>query len=419
MAETTTAAPRVADATCAPSAALTDRTLPPPRWLVAGAGILGALALAAAIWSAEGGAMTLLFALGLGLGVALYHSRFGFTSAFLQLVSVGQGRALQAHALMIAVAAVLFAPLLAAGTGLFGIETSGYVAPVGVGVVVGAFLFGIGMQLGGSCASGTLFNAGSGQLVVVLTLGGFIVGSVLGAWHFGFWEATPALDPVDLGAELGLGGGLAVTLGGLGLLALIAELAIRRRRPPQLGRPPSATGLARALRGAWPLWVGALALAVLNAAVLATSGVPWGVTGAFALWGSQAVEAAGVADPSQWAFFDGASPLETSVLGHNTSVTNFGIMLGALIAAAIGGTWSLRRGIPLRTAVAAVLGGILMGYGARLAYGCNIGAYFGGIASLSLHGWLWGALALGGTWAGLKVRPLFGMANPKPTDSTC
>ena len=31
-----------------------------------------------------------------------------------------------------------------------------------------------------------------------------------------------------------------------------------------------------------------------------------------------------------------------------------------------------------------------MGYGARIAFGCNIGAYFGGIASFSLHGWLWG-----------------------------
>jgi hypothetical protein len=35
----------------------------------------------------------------------------------------------------------------------------------------------------------------------------------------------------------------------------------------------------------------------------------------------------------------------------------------------------------------------MMGYGARLAYGCNIGAYFSGVASASLHGWLWFVLA--------------------------
>jgi hypothetical protein len=60
-----------------------------------------------------------------------------------------------------------------------------------------------------------------------------------------------------------------------------------------------------------------------------------------------------------------------------------------------------------------------MGYGARIAYGCNIGAYFDGIASFSLHGWLWGAVALVGTAIGLKLRPLFGLTVPKPTDSVC
>ena len=60
-----------------------------------------------------------------------------------------------------------------------------------------------------------------------------------------------------------------------------------------------------------------------------------------------------------------------------------------------------------------------MGIGARLAGGCNIGAYLAGIASGSLHGWMWGAVALPGTWVGLRLRPLFGLGNPKPGDSVC
>ena len=48
-------------------------------------------------------------------------------------------------------------------------------APIGFGLFVGSFLFGVGMQLGGSCASGTLFAIGSGQTAIVLTLAGFIV----------------------------------------------------------------------------------------------------------------------------------------------------------------------------------------------------------------------------------------------------
>ena len=80
----------------------------------------------------------------------------------------------------------------------------------------------------------------------------------------------------------------------------------------------------------------------------------------------------------------------------------------------------LHRRVPGRLALGAVIGGILMGYGARIAFGCNIGAYFGGIASFSLHGWLWGVMAIVGTFAGLALRPLFGLQpTPRPTDSVC
>ncbi|AMP13630.1 sulfur transport family protein [Collimonas pratensis] len=67
---------------------------------------------------------------------------------------------------------------------------------------------------------------------------------------------------------------------------------------------------------------------------------------------------------------------------------NVGIMLGALLAAALAGKFVPVWRIRLRSLLAAIVGGLLMGYGARLAYGCNIGAYFSGIASASVHGWL-------------------------------
>ena len=50
-----------------------------------------------------------------------------------------------------------------------------------------------------------------------------------------------------------------------------------------------------------------------------------------------------------------------------------------------------------------------MGYGARLAFGCNVGAYFSGIASGSLHGWLWFLAALVGSYLGTRLRPAFGL----------
>jgi hypothetical protein len=92
-------------------------------------------------------------------------------------------------------------------------------------------------------------------------------------------------------------------------------------------------------------------------------------------------------------------------------VMNIGIVLGALIAAGLAGRYAPRFRIPLRALAAAIIGGLLMGYGARIAFGCNIGAFFSGIASTSLHGWLWIAAALPGTWIGIKLRPVFGLGD--------
>jgi uncharacterized membrane protein YedE/YeeE len=65
--------------------------------------------------------------------------------------------------------------------------------------------------------------------------------------------------------------------------------------------------------------------------------------------------------------------------------------------------------MPFRSLIAAVAGGLMLGYGARIAYGCNIGAYFSGIASSSVHGWVWFAAAFGGNIVGTRLRPWFGL----------
>jgi hypothetical protein len=67
------------------------------------------------------------------------------------------------------------------------------------------------------------------------------------------------------------------------------------------------------------------------------------------------------------------------------------------------GGFRLRYRIPARAALTALAGGLAMGYGARIAYGCNVGAFFSGVASTSLHGWLWIAAALPGSWLGVRL----------------
>jgi hypothetical protein len=154
-----------------------------------------------------------------------------------------------------------------------------------------------------------------------------------------------------------------------------------------------------------------LALAAVNIATLIISGRPWGVTSAFALWGAKFLTLVGV-DVSGWDYWARSGSLETlnaSVFTDITSVMNFGIMLGALLAAGLAGNFAPTLRIPARSIVAALLGGLLLGYGARIAYGCNIGAYFGGISSTSLHGWLWFVAAFVGSGVGVRLRGWFGL----------
>jgi uncharacterized membrane protein YedE/YeeE len=94
---------------------------------------------------------------------------------------------------------------------------------------------------------------------------------------------------------------------------------------------------------------------------------------------------------------------------------DLGIVLGALLAAGLAGRFAPNLKIPLPSLVAAVIGGLLLGYGSRLAYGCNIGAYFSGIASGSLHGWLWLVAAYTGNLIGVRLRPLFFVGERRPT----
>src|SRR2546426_7137475 len=105
---------------------------------------VGALWLAARYGPRQGA----LLLVGAALGLTLHHAVFGFTAAYRALVTVGDGRGVRAQLLMLAVATVLFAPVLAAGE-IFGASVAGAVAPAGVAGLVGAVVFGVGVQIAG------------------------------------------------------------------------------------------------------------------------------------------------------------------------------------------------------------------------------------------------------------------------------
>ena len=280
------------------STATFDRTLPRPSFSSGAGGIalaliaLGGIYLTAAVTWRQGA----LFVVGVGAGIVLYHAAFGFTSSWRVLIREGRGAGLRAQMLMLAVTCTVFLPVLARGH-MFGQPVRGAVAPVSLSVLVGAFLFGVGMQLGGGCASGTLYTVGGGSVRMIATLAAFIVGSVIGARHMGFWDSSPAFKPISLVSRYGPSTSLLMSLAMFAAIALIS-LAIEHRRHGSIARNvPPAEGSVW-LKGPWPLTAGALGLAGVNIFTLALSGRPWGVTFGFALWGSKLAGALGANVPA-------------------------------------------------------------------------------------------------------------------------
>ncbi len=387
-------------------------TVQRPDWRVAGPALV--LLAAGALYVAEGasGHMAWLYLLGAALGLVLYHAAFGFASAWRVFIAEGRGAGLRAQMVMLGLASLLFFPLIDHGS-FFGEPVGGgAVAPLGVSVAVGAALFGVGMQLAGGCASGTLYTVGGGSTHMVFALIFFMVGSVVGTAHMPWWIETASLGSISILREWGLFQALAAQLALLGAITVFT-LWVERRRRPVVAVPGDAgpVGWRQLVSGPWPLLWGAVLLAVLNAVTLVSAGHPWTISFGYTLWGGKLATAAGL-DLSAWAFWTWPFPsraLAGSVFENSTSVMNFGVIIGALLAAGLAGKFNPAWRLPWRRVLAAALGGLLMGYGARLAYGCNVGAYFSGVASGSLHGWLWFAAALGGSYLGNALRPFFGM----------
>ncbi|MBI2819263.1 MAG: YeeE/YedE family protein [Acidobacteria bacterium] len=398
--------PRSFPATIAP-----DQKTRSPMPLVTTLSLASALLLTLYLAQLFGWRHALLFVVGAFAGVVLYHASFGFTTAWRVILSDRRSAGVRAQMVMLVLASTVFVVLLSLPQPVFGLTLQASVAPLSFAVIVGAFLFGIGMQLGGGCASGTLYTAGGGNARMVVTLAAFIFGAFLSTRHALYWATVPSLRPVSLLHSLGPAGAIVTTVFVCGGIALAATRLERARHGSVAPIASNGVGGISLLRGPWPLLWGAIGLVIVNVATLVLAGRPWGITSGLSVWGAKLAQAVGV-DVQSWPYWADqarAAVLAAPVFGDVTSVMDIGIMLGALAAAGIGGKFAPVWRIPFRSLLAAVVGGILLGYGARIAFGCNIGAFFGGVASTSLHGWLWFVAALAGNALGTRLRPWFGL----------
>lgn len=364
--------------------------------------------------------LAIMWIFGLAFGVVLQRSRFCFASAFRDLYLLQDGRVMKGIIVGMVVATVGFGlimgklvPNLTAGT----YPARAGVYPLGYQTLLAGILFGLGMVIAGGCATGTLYRMGEGYVTSFVTFAGMLAGMYLLAWTWDWWwQAVVSVGPkIWLPHSLGWGGALLLVLGALLGCYLLVLWWEARSGLNDLGAPapPAAASTASPLERlwrpvfgvAWPTALGGLLLGVLNVFEYLYQ-QPWGVTTEMSLWAGWIAKGLGL--PAEGLLYYGGRPAGYELLRQppwqsGGAFLDVGIVAGSFLAALLANEFKLRAPrVPVRYAQALV-GGLLMGYGARLAQGCNIGAFFSAIPALGVNGWVFAlGLALG-SYAGVQV----------------
>ena len=151
-----------------------------------------------------------------------------------------------------------------------------------------------------------------------------------------------------------------------------------------------AVGYGAVFGRQWPAWVGGLLFGMLSIALFAWE-KPWSVADGVRNWGDWLLNSVDITD--------------TLIIDphlYSTSVLNIGIIGGAFAAALLARQFHV-RGAPPWELFKGVIGGCLMGIGASLSFGCNIGGFFSATSALSLSGPMMMLGLLVGAIVGLKL----------------
>ena len=318
----------------------------------------------------------------------------------------------------------VFAILLALGVGLIGyhvvtgawivdpfaghLPPKAHITPVGWNLILGGLAFGIGMGVSGSCISAHFYRLGEGSLVCLFALIGSILGFLTGflTWNPLYLALVSAKPVIWLPGAFGFGGALMLQLGALGFLVWAVK-KLGGTNPPPRPVNPGGSSLRKILFNRWPAWVGGLIIGLLGAAVLLRT-EPLGVTSEL----SRAARLLGdhfALLPERMEGLDairGCASRPAEGLFSRGFLFVSALVLGSLGSALMAGEFEFEWPSPSGAALA-VMGGVFLGWGAMVSFGCTIGTLLSGIHASSLSGWLFGAAMLGGILLGLPVRRRF------------
>lgn len=359
--------------------------------------LLVALYLSLPDRDALGRSLPVSLALGAGLGVVLQRTRFCFwcnaadwfrdrnPAGLLAIVT-----ALAAGAFGHWVIAGVWVPDPYAGR----LPPDAHIGPVSWTLAAGAFVFGLGMAISGSCVSAHFYRLGEGAYGSIIALLGAAVGFGLGflSWNWLWLNDVITAPVIWIPAWLGHDGALALTLT---LLAAAAGWLTLRARG------------AAVVPGRWPGVLGGALVGFI--ATLAWFRVgPLGVTAELGSLSRTAAVGLKLL-PETLLGLDGlrgcATVVKEAQLSRN-GVFVIGLVLASATSAHIAGDWRPVFPAP-RDLPRLFIGGIMLGWGAMVALGCTVGVILSGIMVGALSGWVFAGTCLAGAWAGWLIRERF------------
>jgi uncharacterized protein len=280
-----------------------------------------------------------------------------------------------------------------------------HIGPVSWATAAAGLAFGVGMALSGACISGHLYRLGEGYARAPLALLGSLVGFGVGfyTWQSLYLGTIRAAPVAWLPATLGYGGALVVHLLVIGGLALLLLRFLPDAPPSQGGKLTLARIHQTLFRQRWnPLVTGALVGIIGVFAYFRDE--PLGVTAQLSSLARTAMNDAGLIGDRLNGLdtFAGCAALVVQTIMDNGLLVG-GLVVGSFAAALLSNRFKLSRLTP-RNSFTALLGGVLMGWGAMTALGCTVGTLLSGISAFALSGWVFGIAVVAGVWLGIRLK---------------
>jgi len=361
--------------------------------------------------------------IGLGFGYALSRASMGFAGSVNRLSRIGSAQLAIALMWMFLLTAIFSSFLLYDNTELYSLN----IYPINAGLIIGGLLFGFGMALSSCCATGSLTDLAGGFSRASTTIFFFSIGVFLGFNTQGTASLVRKSWLSSETGELSKGGvffpdlflfdGLNGYLGAIILTALLsyAITVLAKKYEKKLGlidisekkreTPSKFFTYETIFIKPWSMKISTVIISLLFIALLEVSGKGWSATSPFGVWFAKLLMLGGASAESISEFTTRPTAFFTqSLLEYGTSLQNFGIIIGTVLALLLAGTFNQKFLAGLKITKKAffiyAFGGFIMGFGTRMSNGCNVGALYTPISEFSLSGWIYLIFVVVGGFAG-------------------